>query len=93
MSDTQSKLRSQRWSGTTDNDGFMSRSWMKNPGNPDHEAGDRPIIRKTRPRRVPGPARRIRGGTRSGRVPGGLEPRRHFDRMPRAGGRRDLDSD
>ena len=38
------KLRSQQWFGTTDKNGFMYRSWMKNQGIPDHEFDGRPII-------------------------------------------------
>ncbi|HKT91671.1 MAG TPA: IlvD/Edd family dehydratase, partial [Paraburkholderia sp.] len=44
MSDTKPKLRSQQWFGTTDKNGFMYRSWMKNQGIPDHEFDGRPII-------------------------------------------------
>ncbi|MEB3752768.1 IlvD/Edd family dehydratase [Acinetobacter sp. MD2(2019)] len=38
------KLRSSAWFGTTDKNGFMYRSWMKNQGIPDHEFDGRPII-------------------------------------------------
>ena len=44
MSQTKPKLRSQQWFGTTDKNGFMYRSWMKNQGIPDHEFDGRPII-------------------------------------------------
>jgi L-arabonate dehydrase len=44
MSDIKPKLRSQKWFGTTDKNGFMYRSWMKNQGIPDHEFDGRPII-------------------------------------------------
>ena len=44
MSATKPKLRSQQWFGTTDKNGFMYRSWMKNQGIPDHEFDGRPII-------------------------------------------------
>lgn len=37
-------LRSQAWFGTTDKNGFMYRSWMKNQGIPDHEFDGRPVI-------------------------------------------------
>ncbi|HEM7081073.1 TPA: dihydroxy-acid dehydratase [Acinetobacter baumannii] len=37
-------LRSAAWFGTTDKNGFMYRSWMKNPGIPDHEFQGKPII-------------------------------------------------
>ncbi|MFC6168606.1 IlvD/Edd family dehydratase [Acinetobacter terrestris] len=37
-------LRSAAWFGTTDKNGFMYRSWMKNQGIPDHEFDGRPII-------------------------------------------------
>ncbi|OCY29117.1 dihydroxy-acid dehydratase [Acinetobacter pittii] len=37
-------LRSAAWFGTTDKNGFMYRSWMKNQGIPDHEFQDKPII-------------------------------------------------
>lgn len=37
-------LRSTAWFGTTDKNGFMYRSWMKNQGIPDHEFDGRPII-------------------------------------------------
>jgi len=38
------RLRSQQWFGTTDKNGFMYRSWMKNQGIPDHEFDGRPVI-------------------------------------------------
>ncbi|SMG02446.1 IlvD/Edd family dehydratase [Burkholderia singularis] len=44
MSETKPKLRSQQWFGTTDKNGFMYRSWMKNQGIPDHEFDGRPVI-------------------------------------------------
>jgi L-arabonate dehydrase len=44
MSASKPKLRSQQWFGTTDKNGFMYRSWMKNQGIPDHEFDGRPII-------------------------------------------------
>ncbi|EQM76449.1 dihydroxy-acid dehydratase [Pseudomonas stutzeri] len=37
-------LRSAQWFGTTDKNGFMYRSWMKNQGIPDHEFQGKPII-------------------------------------------------
>ncbi|EPN2070602.1 TPA: IlvD/Edd family dehydratase [Acinetobacter baumannii] len=37
-------LRSTAWFGTTDKNGFMYRSWMKNQGIPDHEFQGKPII-------------------------------------------------
>ncbi|TLX54236.1 dihydroxy-acid dehydratase [Stutzerimonas nosocomialis] len=37
-------LRSAQWFGTTDKNGFMYRSWMKNQGIPDHEFHGKPII-------------------------------------------------
>ncbi|ENT3302753.1 IlvD/Edd family dehydratase [Acinetobacter baumannii] len=37
-------LRSAVWFGTTDKNGFMYRSWMKNQGIPDHEFQGKPII-------------------------------------------------
>ncbi|MFI8740367.1 IlvD/Edd family dehydratase [Stutzerimonas zhaodongensis] len=37
-------LRSAQWFGTTDKNGFMYRSWMKNQGIPDHELQGKPII-------------------------------------------------
>ncbi|MEL4775642.1 IlvD/Edd family dehydratase [Acinetobacter baumannii] len=37
-------LRSVAWFGTTDKNGFMYRSWMKNQGIPDHEFQGKPII-------------------------------------------------
>ena len=36
-------LRSAQWFGTTDKNGFMYRSWMKNQGIPDHEFQGKPI--------------------------------------------------
>ena len=44
MSDPARKLRSAEWFGTTDKNGFMYRSWMKNQGIPDHEFQGKPII-------------------------------------------------
>jgi len=44
MSDSKPKLRSAAWFGTTDKNGFMYRSWMKNQGIPDHEFQGKPII-------------------------------------------------
>jgi len=44
MSDHVPKLRSTAWFGTTDKNGFMYRSWMKNQGIPDHEFHGKPII-------------------------------------------------
>src|SRR6185369_3607546 len=38
------KLRSAAWFGTTDKNGFMYRSWMRNQGIPDHEFQGKPII-------------------------------------------------
>lgn len=37
-------LRSAAWFSTTDKNGFMYRSWMKNQGIPDHEFQGKPII-------------------------------------------------
>ncbi|EIB7183118.1 dihydroxy-acid dehydratase [Acinetobacter baumannii] len=37
-------LRSAAWFGTTDKNGFMYRSWMKNQGIPDHVFQGKPII-------------------------------------------------
>ncbi|MGQ0985558.1 IlvD/Edd family dehydratase [Acinetobacter baumannii] len=37
-------LRSAAWFGTTDKNGFMYHSWMKNQGIPDHEFQGKPII-------------------------------------------------
>ncbi|WP_217477173.1 IlvD/Edd family dehydratase [Stutzerimonas stutzeri] len=37
-------LRSAQWFGTTDKNGFMYRSWMKNQGIPDHEFQGKPIV-------------------------------------------------
>ncbi|MCZ1177700.1 dihydroxy-acid dehydratase [Acinetobacter pittii] len=37
-------LRSAAWFGTTNKNGFMYRSWMKNQGIPDHEFQGKPII-------------------------------------------------
>ncbi|HAV4864297.1 IlvD/Edd family dehydratase [Acinetobacter baumannii] len=37
-------LRSAAWFGTTDKNGFMYRSWMKNQGIPDHEFQGKPFI-------------------------------------------------
>jgi L-arabonate dehydrase len=44
MSKSPVKLRSAEWFGTTDKNGFMYRSWMKNQGIPDHEFHGKPII-------------------------------------------------
>ncbi|WP_321969147.1 IlvD/Edd family dehydratase [Paraburkholderia tropica] len=44
MPSSKPQLRSQQWFGTTDKNGFMYRSWMKNQGIPDHEFDGRPII-------------------------------------------------
>lgn len=41
---TKKPFRSTAWFGTTDKNGFMYRSWMKNQGIPDHEFDGRPII-------------------------------------------------
>jgi len=44
MSPSKVKLRSAEWFGSTDKNGFMYRSWMKNQGIPDHEFQGKPII-------------------------------------------------
>src|ERR1700712_2920502 len=44
MTDKKTPLRSAEWFGTTDKNGFMYRSWMKNQGIPDHEFRGKPII-------------------------------------------------
>jgi dihydroxy-acid dehydratase len=44
MFDKKRPLRSAAWFGTTDKNGFMYRSWMKNQGIPDHEFQGKPII-------------------------------------------------
>src|SRR3954462_4491365 len=44
MSNSTPKLRSAAWFGTTDKNGFMYRSWMKNQGIPDHEFQGKPVI-------------------------------------------------
>jgi len=44
MSTSRPPLRSAAWFGTTDKNGFMYRSWMKNQGIPDHEFQGKPII-------------------------------------------------
>src|SRR6516225_6326227 len=44
MNTRKPKLRSAAWFGTTDKNGFMYRSWMKNQGIPDHEFAGKPII-------------------------------------------------
>ena len=44
MPSPRSPLRSAAWFGTTDKNGFMYRSWMKNQGIPDHEFHGKPII-------------------------------------------------
>lgn len=44
MSRPPAKLRSAEWFGTTDKNGFMYRSWMRNQGIPDHEFQGKPII-------------------------------------------------
>src|ERR1700693_5983971 len=38
------QLRSTRWFGLTDKDGFIHRSWMKNQGFPPHLFDGRPVI-------------------------------------------------
>ena len=38
------KRRSSRWFGTTDKDGFIHRSWMKNQGFPEDAFDGRPVI-------------------------------------------------
>ncbi|HJX92485.1 MAG TPA: L-arabinonate dehydratase [Pyrinomonadaceae bacterium] len=38
------KLRSTKWFGSKDRDGFIHRSWMKNQGRPDHLFDGRPVI-------------------------------------------------
>ncbi|HEV8370222.1 MAG TPA: IlvD/Edd family dehydratase [Pyrinomonadaceae bacterium] len=38
------KLRSTKWFGGKDKDGFIHRSWMKNQGRPDHLFDGRPVI-------------------------------------------------
>jgi len=38
------KLRSTKWFGSKDRDGFIHRSWMKNQGRPDHLFNGRPVI-------------------------------------------------
>ena len=38
------KLRSSKWFGSKDRDGFIHRSWMKNQGQPDHLFDGRPVI-------------------------------------------------
>ncbi|MDQ3650519.1 MAG: L-arabinonate dehydratase [Acidobacteriota bacterium] len=42
--DTKGKFRSAAWFGTTDRDGFIHRSWMKNQGLPQHLFDGRPVI-------------------------------------------------
>ncbi len=44
MTEQKRPLRSASWFGTTDKNGFMYRSWMKNQGIPDHEFQGKPII-------------------------------------------------
>jgi L-arabonate dehydrase len=44
VSKAKKTLRSAAWFGTTDKNGFMYRSWMKNQGIPDHEFHGKPII-------------------------------------------------
>lgn len=44
MTQPKRPLRSAAWFGTTDKNGFMYRSWMKNQGIPDHEFQGKPII-------------------------------------------------
>ncbi|MDY0746986.1 IlvD/Edd family dehydratase [Paucibacter sp. R3-3] len=44
MSTDKPKLRSAAWFGTTDKNGMMYRSWMKNQGIPEHEFQGKPII-------------------------------------------------
>ena len=42
--ETKGKFRSAAWFGTTDRDGFLHRSWMKNQGLPPHLFDGRPVI-------------------------------------------------
>ncbi len=44
MNNGKRPLRSAQWFGSTDKNGFMYRSWMKNQGIPDHEFQGKPII-------------------------------------------------
>ena len=44
MTGKKTPLRSAQWFGTSDKNGFMYRSWMKNQGIPDHEFQGKPII-------------------------------------------------
>ncbi|GGJ88099.1 IlvD/Edd family dehydratase [Pseudomonas matsuisoli] len=44
MTQQKRPFRSAAWFGTTDKNGFMYRSWMKNQGIPDHEFQGKPII-------------------------------------------------
>jgi L-arabonate dehydrase len=44
MSKPKINLRSARWFGTNDKNGFMYRSWMKNQGFPDHQFAGKPVI-------------------------------------------------
>lgn len=44
MSKPKVNLRSARWFGTNDKNGFMYRSWMKNQGFPDHQFAGKPVI-------------------------------------------------
>ena len=44
MTGKKTVLRSAQWFGTSDKNGFMYRSWMKNQGIPDHEFQGKPII-------------------------------------------------
>ena len=44
MTEFKRALRSAQWFGTSDKNGFMYRSWMKNQGIPDHEFQGKPII-------------------------------------------------
>lgn len=37
-------LRSKKWFGTKDKNGFMYRSWMKNQGFPEHQFDGKPVI-------------------------------------------------
>ena len=44
MAKSSKPLRSAQWFGTTDKNGFMYRSWMKNQGFPDHQFQGKPVI-------------------------------------------------
>lgn len=41
---TSAELRSAKWFGTRDKNGFMYRSWMKNQGFPEHQFEGKPVI-------------------------------------------------